>query len=140
MGIAVSPLCTGIRGQGSGINGRSDSVGAGFGVKAGVSDAESLDGAAGDEVLGDNFIGIFGFDAAIPDGIGVDNDGGAVLALVEAAGLVDADAAGEAGFPSELREAGVERTLAVGSAGGAGRIGGADVVTDEDVTLEEGHE
>ena len=114
-------------------------MGAGLGVEAGVGDAEAFDGAAGDEVRGDDFIGVLGFDAAIPDGIGVDDDGGTVLTLVEAAGFVDADPAGEASFASELREAGVERALAVGSAGGAGRIGGADVVADEDVAFEEGH-
>ncbi len=79
----------------------SAAVGAGFGVEAGIGDTEALDGAAGDEVLRDDLIGVFGFDAAIPDGVGVDDDGGAVLTLVEASGLVDADAAGEAGFPSE---------------------------------------
>lgn len=78
-------------------------VGAGFGVEAGVGDAETFDGAAGDEVLGDDFVGVFRFDPAIPDGIGVDDDCGAVLALVEAAGFVDADAASQAGFASELR-------------------------------------
>jgi hypothetical protein len=114
-------------------------VGAGFGVQAGVSDAEALDGAAGDEVLGDDFIGVFGFDAAVPDGIGVDDDGGPVLALVKAARLVDADAASEAGFASELRKAGVEGALAVGSAGGTGRVSGADVMTYEDVAFEKGH-
>jgi hypothetical protein len=114
-------------------------VGAGFGVQAGVGDAEAFDWASGDEVLGDDFVGVFGINAAIPDGIGVDDHGGAVLALVKAAGLVDSDAAGEAGFSGELREAGVERALAVGGAGGARRVGGADVVTDEDVAFEWWH-
>ena len=67
-------------------------------------------------MLRNDFIGVFGFHSAIPDGIGVDDYGGAVLALVKAARLVDADAAGEAGFAGELREAGVKRALAVGSA------------------------
>lgn len=115
-------------------------MGAGFGVEAGVSDAEALDGAAGDEVLGDDFIGVFGFDSAIPDGIGVDDDGGAVLALVKAARLVDADAASEAGFASELRKAGVEGALAVRSARRSRRVSGADVVTYEDVAFKKGHE
>jgi hypothetical protein len=114
-------------------------VRAGFGVQAGVGDAEALDGAAGDEVLCDDFISIFRFDAAIPDGIGVDHDSRAVLALVKAAGLVDADAAREAGFAGELREAGVERALTVGGAGRTGRVSGADVMTYEDVAFEWWH-
>jgi len=67
-------------------------------------------------VLRDDFVGVFGFHSAIPNGIGVDDDSGSVFALVKAARLVDADAAGEAGFAGELREAGVKRALAVGSA------------------------
>jgi hypothetical protein len=114
-------------------------VGAALGVQAGVGDAKPLNGAASDEVLSDDFVGVLGSYSAIPDGIGVDDHGGAVLALVEAAGLVDADAAGEAGFAGELREAGVERALTVGSARGARRVGGADVVTDEDVAFERWH-
>jgi hypothetical protein len=111
-------------------------VGAGFRVEAGISDAEALDRAAGDQVLGDDFIGVFGFDSAIPHGIGVDDNGWSVLALVEAAGLIDANAASQSGFAGKLREAGVNRALAVGSAGRTGRIGGADVDTDEDVAFE----
>jgi len=115
---------------------RSAAVGAGFGVQAGVGDAETLDGAAGDEMFSDDFVGVFGFNSAIPDGVGVDDNSGAVLTLVKATGFVDADAAGQAGFAGELRETGVERALAVGSAGRARRVGGADVVADEDVAFE----
>jgi hypothetical protein len=111
-------------------------VRAGFGVEAGFGDTEAFDGAAGDEVLGDDFIGIFRLDAAIPDGIGVDDNGGAVFALVEAAGFVDADTTGKAGLAGELREAGVEGALAVSGTGWTGRIGRADVMADEDVAFE----
>ena len=114
-------------------------MGAGFGVQAGVGDAKALDGAAGDEVFGDDFFCVFGFDSAVPDGVRVDDNGGTVLALIEAARFVDADAAGEAGFAGELRETCVNGALAIGGAGGAGRIGRTDVVTDEDVAFEEGH-
>ena len=118
---------------------RSGAVGAGFCVEAGVGDAEALDGAAGDEVLGDDLFGVFGFYRAVPDGLRVDDDSGAVLALIETAGLVDADASGEAGFAGELREAGVEGALAVGCAGSARGIGRAHVVTYEDMMFEKGH-
>ncbi len=64
------------------------------GVEAVVCDDEALDGAAADEVLADDIGDVFDFDLAIPDGFRVDDDGRAVLALVEASGLVDADAGG----------------------------------------------
>ena len=90
-------------------------------------------------MLRDDFVGVFGFHSAIPNGIGVDDDSGSVFALVKAARLVDADAAGEAGFAGELRKTGVERALAVGSARGARRVSWADVMTYEDVAFEWWH-
>jgi hypothetical protein len=116
----------------------SAAVGAGFGVKAGVQDAEAVDGAAGYEVLVDDGFGILGGDAAVPYGFGVDNNGGAVLALVQTAGFVDPDPSGEAGLLDELLEAGVEGAGAVGGAGGARSAGGAGVEADEDVTFKGG--
>jgi hypothetical protein len=114
-------------------------VGAGFGVQAGIGNAQPLNRAAGDQVLSDDFVGVLGFHPAIPDSIGVHDYGGSVLALVKAAGLVDADAAGEASFAGELREARMEGALAVSSAGRTRRVGRADVMTDEDVAFEKGH-
>jgi hypothetical protein len=70
---------------------------AAFAVEAIVRYAEPLNGAARDEVLGDNLRRVRGLDVAVPDGIGVNYHGGAVLALIQAAGFVDADFAAEAG-------------------------------------------
>lgn len=64
---------------------------AGGGVDAAVSENEALDGAAFDEVGLDDLGNIRRSDAAVPDGFRIDDDAGPVLALVEAAGLVDAD-------------------------------------------------
>jgi hypothetical protein len=113
-------------------------VRAGLGVDALVGETEALDGAAGDEMLFDDGGGIFGLDVAIPDRLGVDDDGGTVLALIEAEGFVDAHASGETGVLGELREASVQVALTVGGAGWARGIGGADVMTDEDVAFERG--
>ena len=73
---------------------------------------------------------------AVPDGLGIDDDCRAVLALVEASGLVGADRAGEAGGFHRVLEAGVELALAVGGAGGARAAGFAEVGADEYVALE----
>ena len=56
-----------------------------FGVEARVGEAEALDGAAVEDVLGDDLVYVLDLDEAVPDGLGVDNDRMAVLALVEAA-------------------------------------------------------
>jgi hypothetical protein len=113
-------------------------MGAGLGVDAFVGEAEALDGTAGDEVLVDDFGGVFRADVAVPDGLGVDDDGVAVFALIEAAGLVDADAGGKAGGLDELLDGGVEFALAVGVAGGAWGVGGAGVGADKDVAFKRG--
>jgi hypothetical protein len=118
----------------------SGAVGAGGGVEARLGDAEALDGAAAEDVFADDLLGVLGLDVAVPDGLGVDDDDGAVLALVEAAGLVGADAALEAGLLQELLQDGEQGAGAVGGAAGAGRAGGAAVLADKDVTLECGHE
>jgi len=66
-------------------------MGAGLGIDAGVGNAKALDGMSVDQVLFDDLGSVLGFDAAIPHGFWIDDDGGTVLALVEAEGLVDAD-------------------------------------------------
>ena len=111
---------------------------AGFGVDAFVGEAEAVDGAAGYQMLADDLGGVGGLHAAVPGCVRVDDDGGAVLALIEAERLVDAHGGGEAGFARELRELCMEFALAVGSAGWARRTGGADIVADEDVAFERG--
>jgi len=115
-------------------------VRAGLGVEAFVGEAEALDGAAGDKVLVDDFGGVFKADVAVPDGLGVDDDCPAVFALVEAAGLVDADARCEAGGLGELLNGGVELGLAVGVAGRARGVLGAGVGADKDVAFKWGQE
>ena len=111
-----------------------------LGVEAFVGEAEALDGAAGDKVLVDDFGGVFRADVAVPDGFRVDDDGGTVFALVEAAGLVDADARGEAGGLGELLDGGVEFGLAVGVTGGARGVLRAGIGADKDVTFKRGQE
>jgi hypothetical protein len=109
-------------------------VGAGLGVDAGVGAAEALDGAAVDQVLFHDLGRIFRLDAAIPDSLRVDDDRGAVLALIEAERFVDANA-GETGGLGELLKLREDFALSIGGAGGAGSPLGANVMTDKDVML-----
>ncbi len=111
---------------------------AAFGVQTRIGDAQPLHGPAGDEVLAHDLFRVFGLDAAIPDGVRVDDDSGPVLALVEAAGLVDAHPAAQTGFARELLQARVQRAGSVTRAGGPRRIGRARIETDKDVAFKWG--
>ena len=60
----------------------------------------------------------------VPDGLGIDDDRGAVLALIEAAGFVDADLTGESGGFGVLLQLGVQFAGSVSGAGGRGAPAG----------------
>ena len=109
-------------------------------VQTCIGNAETFDGTAADEVLADDLPGVFHMHAAVPDSFGIDHDGGTVLALIEAAGLVDAYAAGETGSAGEILQFGVQVALSIGSAAWARRAFRADVVTDEDMAFKGGQE
>ena len=87
----------------------------------------------------DDLFGVLGFGETVPDGLGIDDEDGAVLALVEASGLVDADAMLEAGGFDGVLE-GAAEFLAV-FAGAAGAPGGfvALVQADKEVVFEGRH-
>ena len=90
------------------------------GVDAGVGKAEALDGAAMEEVLLNDLFGIVGVGETVPDGLGINDHDGAVLALVEAAGFVDADALLEAGGFDGILEGAAEFLAVFVAAAGAG--------------------
>ena len=113
-------------------------MGAGFGIDALVGETEPLDRTTVDKVLLDDLRGILRLHVAIPDRFGVHDDGGAVLALIEAAGFVNANRAAQAGGFRQLLELGVQFTFAVAGARGPGSAFRAGVVADEDVVLENG--
>jgi hypothetical protein len=110
-------------------------VRAGLGIDAFVGKLQALDRASGNQVLLNNFGGVCGLDAAVPDRLRVDNDGGAVLALVQAERFVDADAVGNSGSFGQLLQLGVQFTFAIAGARWAGRAGGANVMANKDVML-----
>src|SRR5665213_2651073 len=92
-----------------------------------------------DEVLGDDFVHIFQMNEAVPDGFGIDHHRRAVLALVEAAGLVGTDEMLEASVFDGVLEGGFEFLAAVRQAARAGRGLVALVRTDKYVMLEFRH-
>lgn len=110
-----------------------------FGIEAGAGEPQPLDGAAMDEMLGDNFVHIFKPDEAVPDSLGIDHDRRAMLALVEATGLVGADEVLEAGIFDGVLEGGFELLAASGKTAWAGRGFIALVGADEDMVLKFRH-
>jgi hypothetical protein len=110
-----------------------------LGVEAGSGEAQPFHGAAMDEVLGDNFVHIFKLNKAVPDGFGVDHYRGAVLALIEAAGLVGSNKMLETGIFNCIFECGFQLLAAERQAAWAGRRFVALIRTDKDVMFKFRH-
>jgi hypothetical protein len=110
-----------------------------LGVEAGSRQAKPLHGAAMEKVLFDNLVHIFQLDEAVPDRLGIDDDHGAMLALVEAAGLVGANQVLEAGILYSVLEGGFELFAALGKATRAGCVPVALVGANEEMVLKFRH-
>ena len=117
---------------------RDGLVGASLCVQAGVGQAQALHRATVDEMLADNLINVFQVDEAVPDRFRIDDDGGAVLALVEAASLVGANQVLQSSLFQSVFEGGFELLAARGAATGAGGGRVALVGADEQVVLKFG--
>jgi hypothetical protein len=109
------------------------------GIDAGVGKAEALDGAAVEEVLLNDLFGVAGVGETVPDCFGVDDEDGAVLALVEATGFVNADAVLEAGGLDGILESAAEFLAVFVAAAGAGGGIVALVEADEEVVFKDWH-
>ncbi len=108
---------------------------AALGVDALLGQPQPLHGPAAHQVFRDNLRGVAELDVAVPDGLRVNHHCGAVLALVQTAGFVDAHLTAQPGGFGELLQLGVQFAFSVGGAGWAGRVGGAGVVADKDVAF-----
>jgi hypothetical protein len=86
---------------------------AGFGVDAIVGQAQAFDWFATDKMLLYDFGGIAGLNVSVPDGFGIDDDNRAVLALIKAQRLVDADFGSEAGGFRQLLQLSEDFALSV---------------------------
>jgi hypothetical protein len=75
---------------------------------------------------------------AVPDGFGIYNNDWAVLALIETERLVDAHFRAEARSLRQLLQLGEDFAFSVGRAGGAGRVGGTDIVANKDMMFKFG--
>src|SRR5262249_5580838 len=133
------PLGLGWRRSGEPSTALLTTVGAIGVVQAGVGDQEVIEDLPPDEGLLDDPGHVLGRHAAVPDPLGVDHDGRAVLALIEAARVVGAGERPEAGLLQGLLEGVAQVLLALGVAAAALVAGLADVAADEDMVREGRH-
>lgn len=110
------------------------------GIEAFVGKDETLDGLAVDDVGFDDLVDIGGGDASVPDAIGIDDDGGSVLALIEASRHIGAHAFLETAQREFLLEEELELGLARGIAATARMSSLALIAANEEMLLEFGHE
>jgi hypothetical protein len=89
-------------------------------------------------MLGDNGLGIFRLDIAVPDGVRINHNHRPVFALVQTSGFVDANPSREPCVFRQLLKAGMQIALAVAGTGGTRRLRGANVVTDKDMMFKSG--
>ncbi len=113
---------------------------AGGGVQAGVGEAESFYRVAAEHVRFDDLVDVGFGDVSVPNSVGVDDEVGAVFALVEASGLVGADFALQSALGQFLFEELLQLGFGGGVAASAGMSRRALVSADENVSFEFGHQ
>lgn len=109
------------------------------GVQAGIGNDEPLDRLAAKDVGFDDLVDIGSGDPAVPDGVGIDHDVRAVLALVEAPRLVRADFVLKTQGGKLLLEGQLQLGLAGRVAAAAGMAFRTLIAANEDVSLELRH-
>jgi hypothetical protein len=109
------------------------------GIQDGIWNLETSYRLAVDDVRFDYFIHVFGADASVPNGFGINDYGWAEFALIEASGFIGADvldtALGELGFEQALQFA-----LAGGIAAAAQMAGLALIHAYENMFVELWHD
>jgi hypothetical protein len=111
---------------------------AAFGIHARVGKAQPLHRPPAHQVLRHNLFRVLRLHVPVPNRIGIHHYRGPMLALVQAAGLVDAHLRAQPGLARKLLQARVQSARSVACARGSRRIGRASVVTDKDVSFKWG--
>jgi len=112
---------------------------ASFRVQATIGQSQTLDRLSADNVRLDDFVDVGFGDVAVPDGIRVNHDVGAVLALIETSGLIGADATFQSASSELLFEELLQARFGSGVAASARMACGALVSTNKNVAFEFGH-
>lgn len=108
-------------------------------IEAGSRKAKPLHRASMQKVLADNLIHILELDEPIPDGFGIDDDNGAMLALIKAARLVGTNKVFEACILNSVFEGGFELFSALGQAARTGGVLVTLVGANEEMMLKFRH-
>ena len=111
---------------------------ASLGIDACIGQPQPLHRATVDQVLLHNLRGIFRLNMSVPDGLGIHDYRGPVLALVQAEGLVDAHAGAQASGLRQLLQLCVQFALSIGGARGPRSAFRTDIMADKNVVLEQG--
>jgi hypothetical protein len=117
---------------------RDGLVGASLCVQTTIGQAQPLDRPAVDEVLLNDLADILQLHKAVPDRLGIDDNGGAVLALVQAPGLIGTNLVLQPSLLQCVLEGGFELLSAPGATAWARGALVALVGADKDVVLELG--
>ena len=107
-------------------------------VQAGVVQAQALNRAAVDEMFLDDLVDVLQLNEAVPDRFRIDNNGGAVLALVQTPGLIGTNLVLQPGLLQSILEGGFELLSAPGATAWAGGALVAFISADKNMVLELG--
>lgn len=111
---------------------------AGLGIDTLIGQPQPLHRPAIHQVFLHNFRGIFGLHVSVPDRLWIDDDGGPMLALVEAAGFVDPDSISQARSLGELLQLRMQFALSIRGARRPRSAFGTGIMADKNVMLEQG--
>jgi hypothetical protein len=117
---------------------RDGLVGASLCVQTSIWQAKALDRPSVDEVFLNDLVDVLQLNKAVPDGFGIDDNGGTVLALVQAPSLVGTNLVLQPGLLQCVLEGGFELLSAPGATAWAGGAFVALVGADKDVVVELG--
>ena len=108
-------------------------------VEAFIGKAQALDWLPVDDVGFDDFVDVGLGNVSVPDSFRIDHEIRAVFALIEASGLIGANASLESSGSEFLLEQFLQARIGLRIAAAAGMVRRALVATDEDVVLKLGH-
>lgn len=108
----------------------------GLRIDALVREQQTLYRSAVDQVFLHNLRCIFRLHMPVPDRLGINHDGGSVLALVEAAGLVNPNGTSQTGGFRKLLQLCMQFTLSIGGARWPRSALRTHIMANENVVLE----
>jgi hypothetical protein len=113
-------------------------VGTTFGIETLIGDTQPLDGPAAHQVFFDDGCCICRSHIAVPNGIGINDNGRSVLTLIQATRFVDPHTTSQPGSLCKLLELGMQLALAIAGAGRPWCTLRADIMANKDMAFKYG--